>query len=57
MEISQILKTKRTLSFEVFPPKKGNPLESLKETLNKHADTVDILERSDLIRKLGQLPV
>lgn len=33
MKIHQILKTKRTLSFEVFPPKEDKPLEPLSDTL------------------------
>ncbi len=33
MKISQVLKTKKTLSFEVFPPKEDKPLGPLAETL------------------------
>lgn len=34
MQISQILKKKKTFSFEVFPPKEGKSLDQLKETLS-----------------------
>lgn len=34
MRISELIKNKRTFSFEVFPPKEDKPLDPLHETLN-----------------------
>ena len=33
MKVSQVYKKKRSLSFEIFPPKKDAELESIDETL------------------------
>ena len=35
MRISEILKEKKTFSFEVFPPKNDKPMEPLLETLDE----------------------